>query len=254
LQGRANLVSETIKPRRTLRTLTKALVGQHRTEGRDLALATLLAAIAGAANAGGFFALGKYTSHMTGYISQLADNVAILNFAVAGVSVLAVGAFVSGAAFSTGLINWARLASNHRQYALPLAVQGAFLMCFSFGGVFSSDAGRLFSLCCLCFIMGMQNATLTKISGARIRTTHATGIGIEIGRAVFGRVFPASGVGPNLPKLQILARLVLSFLIGGLIGAIGYGHLGFFFSLPLALILLGISLPTLMPHKAPRPV
>ena len=251
-------MSQTPKPLSTLSARTKALVGPNRTEGADLSLATLLAAIAGAANAGGFFALGKYTSHMTGYISQLADNMAILNFAVAGVSVLAIGAFISGAAFSTGLINWARLASNHRQYALPLAVQGAFLMCFSFGGAFTSDAGRLFSLCCLCFIMGMQNATITKISGARIRTTHATGmvtdIGIEIGRALFGRLFHAAEVKPNLPKLQILTRLVLSFLIGGLIGAIGYGHLGFFFSTPLALILLGISLPTLMPNQAQRPV
>ena len=250
-------MSETPKARRSPRALTQAMVGHHRTTSSDLMLATLLAAIAGAANAGGFFALGKYTSHMTGYISLLADNLAVLNFGVAGVSVLAVGAFVSGAAFSTGLINWARQASNQRQYALPLAVQGAFLLCFAFGGVFSSDAGRLFSLCCLCFIMGMQNATITKISGARIRTTHATGmvtdIGIEIGRAIFGRLFRRSGVAPNLPKLQILSRLVLSFLLGGLSGAIGYGHVGFFFSLPLALILLGISLPTLLKRKLRRP-
>ncbi|MGV8987739.1 MAG: YoaK family protein [Cypionkella sp.] len=229
---------------------TRALVGHHRSEGSDLALATMLAAIAGAANAGGFFALGKYTSHMTGYVSQLADNLAILNFAVAGVSVLAIGSFTSGAAFSTCLINWARQANNHHQYALPLAVQGAFLLCFSFGGVFSSEAGRLFSLACLCFIMGMQNATITKISGARIRTTHATGmvtdIGIEIGRAIFGRLFRLSGVQPNTGKLRILCRLVLSFLLGGLIGAIGYGHVGFFFSMPLAFILLWISVPTLI--------
>jgi uncharacterized membrane protein YoaK (UPF0700 family) len=237
--------------------MTQALVGHHRSETGDLMLATLLAAIAGAANAGGFFALGKYTSHMTGYISLLADNLAILDFAVAGVSMLAIGAFISGAAFSTGLINWARQASNPHQYALPLAVQGAFLMCFAFGGLFASPAGRLFSLCCLCFIMGMQNATITKISGARIRTTHATGmvtdIGIELGRAVFGRMFRTSGVAPNLPKLQILSRLVLSFLLGGLIGAVGYGHVGFFFSLPLALILLAISLPTLLTRPIRRP-
>lgn len=250
-------MSEPRKARRSLRAKTQALVGHHRSDSRDLALATVLAAIAGAANAGGFFALGKYTSHMTGYISQLADNLAILNLALAGVSALAIGAFLSGAAFSTGLINWARLADNRRQYALPLALQGAFLLCFAFGGVFTSAAGRLFSLCCLCFIMGMQNATITKISGARIRTTHATGmvtdIGIEIGRALFGRLYPGSGVAPNLPKLLILVRLVLSFLLGGVVGAVGYGHVGFFFSLPLALVLLGISLPTLLMRRSAQP-
>jgi len=37
----------------------------------------------------------------------------------------------------------------------------------------------------LCFIMGLQNAVITKISHAEIRTTHVTGlvtdVGIELG-------------------------------------------------------------------------
>ena len=53
----------------------RALVANRRSAASDLVLATVLAGIAGAANAGGFFALGQYTSHMTGYLSQLADNI-----------------------------------------------------------------------------------------------------------------------------------------------------------------------------------
>ncbi len=38
----------------------------------------------------------------------------------------------------------------------------------------------------LCFIMGLQNAVITKLSHAEIRTTHVTGvvtdIGIELGK------------------------------------------------------------------------
>ncbi|MDO9638367.1 MAG: YoaK family protein [Pseudotabrizicola sp.] len=213
-------------------------------------LATLLAAIAGAANAGGFFALGQYTSHMTGYLSQLADTLVIAQFRIAFVSVLAMSAFIAGAGFSTVLINWARQTAMHRQYALPMAVQGAFMLCFSWGGIFTTEPGRLFSLTCLCFIMGMQNATITKISSARIRTTHATGmitdIGIELGRIFFATLRPQSGVRPDFAKLGILLQLVFSFLIGGIIGAVGYSHIGFFFSMPLALILLGLSIPTLL--------
>ena len=226
----------------------RALVGHRRTAGSDLALATVLAAIAGAANAGGFFALGQYTSHMTGYLSQIADNLVVLNFRLAAISVLAIGAFVCGAAFSTVLINWARLRDARMQFALPLAVQGGFMLCFAGGGIFTTEAGRLFSLACLCFIMGMQNATITKISGARIRTTHATGmitdIGIEIGRGAFGLL--SRRVGVDRRKLGILLRLVVAFVAGGIVGAFGYGHLGFLFSIPLALVLLGISLPTLL--------
>ena len=127
------------------------------------------------------------------------------------------------------------------------------MICFSWGGIFSSEAGRLFSLACLCFIMGMQNATITKISSARIRTTHATGmvtdIGIELGRAVFGFARPCSGVQIDRQKLRILLQLVTAFLLGGIIGAIGYGQTGFFFSLPLAGILLALGLPGLAGWK-----
>jgi uncharacterized membrane protein YoaK (UPF0700 family) len=233
----------------------RALVGHRRSEARDLALATVLAAIAGAANAGGFFAVGKYTSHMTGYISQLADNMAILDWLSAMIASLAIGAFVSGAAFSTILINWTRHERHRHQYALALALQGFFMFLFCFGGIFTTDLGRLFSLACLCFIMGMQNATITKISGARVRTTHATGmvtdIGIEIGRTIIVGLLGFPGIPPNWRKLKILLSLVFAFLGGGLVGAIGYGHFGFFFSLPLSLILLGLSLPTLLLETTP---
>lgn len=249
-----------MKTRRRLRhpfSSARALVAQRRSAGNDLVLATILAAIAGAANAGGFFALGQYTSHMTGYLSMMADNIAILNLWIAAVSGLAIAAFIAGAAFSTTLINWARSSAIRQQYAWPLAVQGGLLACFSAGGVFNSEAGRLFSLACLCFIMGMQNATITKISGARIRTTHATGmitdIGIELGRWFFARIRPNVGLTADAAKLRILLQLVLAFLGGGIVGAVGYSQIGFFFSLPLALILLSLSLPALVRGERRRP-
>ena len=76
-------------------TSARVLVGHRRSPGSDLSLATILAAVAGAANAGGFFALGQYTSHMTGYLSQLADNLVLGNLWVSLIAVLAIGAFVT---------------------------------------------------------------------------------------------------------------------------------------------------------------
>ena len=239
----------------TLRqTVRGGLVLPERSEGEDRQLAVILAAVAGAANAGGFFALGQYTSHMTGYLSQLADNLAILNLWISFVSLLALASFMAGAAFSAILINWARARHARHQYALPIAVQACFLICFSWGWIFTSEAGRLFSLACLCFIMGMQNATITKLSGARIRTTHATGmvtdIGIELGRTIFGALRPASGVRADRRKLSILTLQVTGFLTGGVVGALGYGAIGFSFSLPLAAVLLAISVPALLNRQS----
>lgn len=226
--------------------LARVLVGHRRSAGNHLVLATILAATAGAANAGGFFALGQYTSQMTGYLSQFADTVAIGDFGLAILAGFAVSAFVAGAAFSAVVITWARSQNGRHQYAWPLLIQGGFLACFAGGGIFSSEAGRLFSLACLCFIMGMQNATITKISSARIRTTHATGmltdIGIELGRTAYNFVRPNSALIVDNNKLRILLQLVCAFVGGGIIGAFGYNYAGFFFSLPLAGVLLTIGL------------
>jgi uncharacterized membrane protein YoaK (UPF0700 family) len=238
--------------RRLLRPFrsARAIVAHRRSAASDAVLATILAFVAGAANAGGFFALGQYTSHMTGYLSEVADSVAILNLGVVFVGGLAISAFVAGAAFSTVLISAASAGARRQQYAWPLAIQGVFLLFFAGGGLFTSEIWRLFSLACLCFIMGMQNATITRLSGARIRTTHATGmitdIGIELGRAVFSRLRPSAGLIVDPVKLRILLQLVLAFLVGGIVGAVGYGLLGFFFSLPLGIIMLTISVPSLL--------
>ncbi|MTE00181.1 DUF1275 domain-containing protein [Paracoccus sp. YIM 132242] len=227
----------------------RVLVSHRRSPGSDHVLALFLAGIAGASNAGGFFALGQYTSHMTGYLSQIADSLATGHLLVTATALLAIASFVTGAAFCAFLVNWARHRMGRRQFALPLAVQGACLACFGFGGIFTTTPGRLFALCCLCFIMGMQNATITKISGARIRTTHATGmitdIGIEGGRALYRRLHPGRGVGVDGAKLRILLSLVGTFVAGGIVGALGYAMAGFYFSWPLAALLLGLAVPAL---------
>ena len=241
----------------TTRRQHRSLVRAVRSEGHDRALAVLLAGVAGAANAGGFFAVKQYTSHLTGYLAGLADYLAVADFYLAFVSCLAISAFLAGAGFSAVLISWAREHHSHHQYSLPIAVQGCFLICFSWGWIFTSEPGRLFSIACLCFIMGMQNATITKLSNARIRTTHATGmvtdVGIELGRAFYGLWRRQSGVRPDYKKLGILVAQIGAFLIGGIIGALGYKFVGFLFSLPLAAVLLGISVPSLLFDRPEAP-
>ena len=233
----------------------RVLAGHRRSRTSDQVLALYLAGIAGAANAGGFFALGQYTSHMTGYLSQVADHLVIGDLWITAIAVLAIASFAAGAAFCAILVHWARQRMGRQQYALPLAVQGACLACFAFGGVFTTAPGRLFALACLCFIMGMQNATITKISGARIRTTHATGmitdIGIECGRALYHRLRPRGGVTADGAKLRLLLSLVGTYVAGGIVGATGYGIVGFHFSWPLAALLLALSLPAFL-HRTPR--
>lgn len=230
------------------------LAGHRRSQASDYVLSLFLAAIAGATNAGGFLALGQYTSHMTGHLSQVADNLALGNVPLLLTPLVAIMSFLAGAAFSAFLVNWARHRMGRKHFALPLAVEGAFLTCFALAAISGAAPGPVPALACLCFIMGMQNATITKISGARIRTTHATGmitdIGIEIGRATYGLLRPGSMARAEREKLRILSSLVGSFALGGLLGALGYLLAGFSFALPLAALLFALSLPALL--RRPR--
>ena len=49
----------------------------------------------------------------------------------------------------------------------------------------------------------------------------------------------------NQARLRLFAGLLGMFLVGGVAGAAGFKHLGFVFVVPLALVLLALSLPPL---------
>lgn len=221
-------------------------LGSHvRTPTANRQLARYLAFVAGATNAGGFLAVHQYTSHMTGIISAMADNLALGSMALASSGLAAVVAFLSGAVTTTVLILWAREHSPESQYALPLALESLLLILFGVTGKRFAGGGRLGTVVLLCFTMGLQNAMITKLSDAVIRTTHMTGIvtdvGIELGRLL--SLCRGNELSPraDVEKLTLLSSLVSLFFLGGVIGALGFKHVGFWFTLPLAGLLLLIA-------------
>ena len=100
----------------------------------------------------------------------------------------------------------------------------------------------------LCFMMGLQNAIITKISKAEIRTTHVTGlvtdIGIALGRLLYWRGHPAPEEASHQTRqrLGLHATLLGMFFTGGIAGALGFKHIGYPTVLPLAFMLLMLSL------------
>jgi len=221
-------------------------VAPERSDATDRLLALVLAFVAGAVNAGALVAVGQYTSHMSGIVSALADNLALGGWLLVGGGLGALLAFAAGAAISAWLINWARRHRVGVQYALPLLLEAALLAGFGLAGValhnwpgFAATAVPL-----LCFIMGLQNATITKVSGARMRTTHVTGIvtdiGIELGKLAYWNRDPTlagRAVLADRAKLRLLGWLLATFFLGGLVGAFGFAWFGYAATLPLALIL-----------------
>jgi uncharacterized membrane protein YoaK (UPF0700 family) len=57
--------------------LLKRLGARERTRRSNTQLGLTLAFVAGAVNAGGFLAVHRYTSHMTGFISAIADDLVL---------------------------------------------------------------------------------------------------------------------------------------------------------------------------------
>lgn len=226
----------------------------HRTPQADLKLGTVLAFVAGAANAGGFLAVGQYTSHMTGMLSSLADNLVLGQFVLVGASIASVLAFLIGAMSTAWIVNWGMRRQLRSAYGLPLLIEAALLLVFGLFGAAMSLWHTVFlpiTVVLLCFIMGLQNAVITKISQARIRTTHVTGLvtdlGIELGKLLYVNRHPdLPPVLADRTRLRVHAQLVLSFLVGGVLGAVGFKHLGYISTLPLALTLLLLVLRPLL--------
>ena len=226
----------------------------QRTPQADLKLGTVLAFVAGAANAGGFLAVGQYTSHMTGMLSALADNLVLGQLALVGAGLASVLAFVFGAMSTAWIVNWGLRRQLRSAYGLPLLVEAVLLLVFGLFGAAMSLWHTLIlpvTVVLLCYIMGLQNAVITKISQARIRTTHVTGLitdlGIELGKLLYVNRHPdMAPVRADRQRLRVHAQLVLSFLVGGVAGAAGFKFLGYISTLPLALMLLLLVLRPLI--------
>lgn len=221
----------------------RRLTDRNRTQSANEHLARYLAFIAGAVNAGGFLAVGQYTSHMSGIVSAMADNLAVGSLSLVFTGLLSVTSFVFGAFCSSATIRWARKRQLHSEYALPLAIEAALLLIFGLIGRKFQGGVVLGTIMLLCFTMGLQNAMITKISGAVIRTTHLTGmltdIGIGLGHLVFTRAKEqGTSQTKDITTVLMLSSLVLLFFVGGFTGAIGFKYVGFLFALPLAAILI----------------
>jgi uncharacterized membrane protein YoaK (UPF0700 family) len=225
-----------------------------------------LAFIAGAMNAGAYLAVSQYTSHMTGIVSSAADGVALGNFRLALAGMGALACFIIGSAVSEVLIMWGRNHDMHSEYALPLTLEAILLLVFGVLGKYGQDFIGLFvsiTVMLLCFTMGLQNAIITRISNALIRTTHMTGIatdiGIELGRMCYWNrkvdKEDTAYIRANRDRLSLFVNLLLMFFVGGVMGALGFKHIGYWSTVPLALILLILAIVPVLDeinHRARR--
>jgi uncharacterized membrane protein YoaK (UPF0700 family) len=147
------------------------------------------------------------------------------------------------------VVNFGRRRALHSVYALPLLFEAVLLLAFGMLGTRLAALHLLIvpvTVMLLCFMMGLQNAVITKLSNAEIRTTHMTGvmtdIGIELGKALYPNGAGTPPVVANRERLRLLAGLAMGFFTGGIAGAAGFARLGYAAVVPLALLLVLLAI------------
>ncbi|MCD2174892.1 YoaK family protein [Rhizobium sp. C4] len=207
--------------------------GDARNERIDLNLACTLAGVAGALNAAAFYSVGFFSANMTGNVSTLSDHIAIGQWQSALFYFSIVFAFILGAGVSTLLINTGRRRHIHGIYAYSILTEAILLAMLGFIDLWLFGSWRIpVVVLGLAFLMGLQNAVVTRISEARVRTTHvsgmATDIGIELGIAfdiLRGRD-RETDAGKNRSKLRLHLYTITAFLLGGILGVVAYQTIG----------------------------
>ncbi|MGO4907712.1 YoaK family protein [Pseudorhodobacter sp. W20_MBD10_FR17] len=219
-------------------------VGDARTASIDLALAGLLSSVAGALNAVGFMVAGSFTANMTGNISAFADHLAngttLLALSFAGL----VLAFVCGAGVTALAIQTGERYRLRSVFALAIAAEGVVVLALGAGFILAPAAiPETVLLIVLSFVMGLQNATTTMISRARVRTTHVSGMATDVGIELAALAGGADLRREAVPKLKLHSLTLACFAAGGVCGVLLLGLVGYWLLVLAAVLLLLIALP-----------
>lgn len=228
-------------------------------------LAISLSWIGGYTNAVMVAACGMFVSNMTGSSTYLGMEIGRGDTSMALLFAFLIGCFFFGAVASGLMTEGARRGGRRSKYVLPMAVEGIILSLLAIAIRWHHHeplgTGAWYWLTGLgCFAMGLQNATVTEISGAVVRTTHLTGVitdlGLESVRVVnwmrdrlrgwqwqrAGRVLRISRRHPSALRLALLGSIFGSFIFGTVMGVLAYLHLPSIALLPPVLFLLWIIL------------
>ena len=206
-------------------------------------LAISLAWVGGFIDAMGFVILATFTSNMTGNTAAMGTRAANADFSGAARLALVVAGFVAGAVFSGILTEGGKRKGFRAVYSLALSVEVSLLaLCLAI--MAHGWAGHIAVAMILALAMGLQNATITQIAGAVVRTTHVTGVltdlGLESVRFLYwfrdrtrghlvdrlGKAFHLSYRHPSLQRLLLLGSIWASFVLGAALGVFTFHRWG----------------------------
>jgi uncharacterized membrane protein YoaK (UPF0700 family) len=227
-------------------------------------LAITLAWVAGYTNILTILTCGVVTSHVSGTTSNLGRDVAEGSWGLAALALFLLATFFIGAMVSGAATELGRRRGWESIYVLPMAIEAALLATFALGvemhdpEVRETGATLYWLTGVASTAMGLQNATITRISGGVVRTTHVTGtltdLGLETTQFLLWvwdrrRDFPPGAsraivhsvaVHPSARRLALLVSILGSFALGAGLGTLAFGVFPAYAMFPPVLFLLWI--------------
>jgi len=200
--------------------------GRSRTDLHNLKLATLFSFVAGIVNITGFLAVQRLTTNVTGHFAYFADEVVHNQLFQAFIYALYILSFLLGAFISNLAMEIVAKKNYKFIYLLPVNLEISILLAAALlPASFVQVSGNLLA-CGLLFSMGLQNALVTGISNAVVRTTHLTGLftdlGIELSQLFFYKE-PAQ-VNRLWSSIRLRLSIIACFFAGCIAGGFGYFH------------------------------
>jgi uncharacterized membrane protein YoaK (UPF0700 family) len=242
-------------------------------------LAITLAWVAGYTNIVALLSCGHVTSHVSGTTSDLGRGVAEGRWPMVGFYLFLMVMFFVGAVISGATTELGRRRGWESIYVLPMAIEALLLGVFA-AGVQLHDAGGVGGAAGIesgwmlylmtgssSAAMGLQNATITRISSGVVRTTHVTGVLTDLGletvgmaqrwigvhRQPAGKAHGAAGrdrqlhaegrtpgAGSNPRRWLLLMSIVGSFALGAGLGTLAFDHFPAWSMFPPVLFLIWI--------------
>jgi uncharacterized membrane protein YoaK (UPF0700 family) len=180
----------------------------------------LLAASAGSINVVGFLSVQHQgISHVTGAVSILGLELAQTNWPGVAHTGAVVVSFFLGCVLSGLVIRHNTLRSGY-PYGTALTLESA-LLCLA---TYFLSHGMVLGSYVAALACGLQNAMATTYSGAVIRTTHITGIVTDLGISL-GQIARREPI--DRRRMGLYLVLLISFFIGGVGGAVGFGFISY---------------------------
>lgn len=204
--------------------------------------------IGGYVNIVTMLATAHVVSHATGNTTTLAERIAQASWVDAAVLAVLLIFFTIGAMLAALLTHQTKSSRSSTTYIKPIAVEALLLTLFAIGVVYlqnstGSHSAIVLGIACLASAaMGLQNATITRVSGSVVRTTHLTGVFTDLGMELvqlglwlserlqkfhIHRVRRLVRVMFNHPAflhVVLHASIIGSFFFGVLAGALIYMH------------------------------